>query len=166
MLKRRQFLMTSAFIGISPYIEAKVLNSFEKKFKYVENTIIAVQEHMFPQASKLSFAKETNVIQFVFETISHDSYDKDIRVFVIEGAQELISRKKNFSSLSYDEKESVLRAYEKTSYGSTWLSRIMTLSMEGLFSDPIYGANVNKQGWKALNAYGGNPRPTIKYINV
>ena len=103
----------------------------------------------------------------MLETISHPTYDKDIRVFVIEGAQELESREKGkFTTLSEKEKERALRDYEKTHYGSTWLSRLMILTMEGMFSDPIYGSNVKEAGWKALGAYGGVPRPTMRYIKL
>jgi hypothetical protein len=95
----------------------------------------------------------------------HKSFDKDIKVFVLEGAQELIAREKGrFPFLSKVEKEKALRAYEKTNYGSSWLSRIMTITMEGMFSDPIYGSNMKERGWKALNAYGGFPRPKTKYL--
>ena len=54
---------------------------------------------------------------------------------------------------------------KETSYGSNWLSRIMTLTMEGLFSDPIYASNINESGWKALHAYGGVPRAKKKVCN-
>ena len=165
MLKRRQFLIAGSLVGLSPYIEAKSIRKFDKRFSALKSTIAAVQAHMFPKGSKLPSAEEMNVVQFVFETITHPSYDKDIRLFVIEGAEEFIQREKTpFVSMSHENKERALRAYEKTGYGSSWLSRIMTLTMEGLFSDPIYGANKNEIGWKSIDAYGGQPRPTVKYV--
>lgn len=165
--KRRQFLMLSAMLGLSPYIHAKSMTKYEKAFKQVESTIAAVQEHMFPKGSKLPSAKAMNVTQFLFETITHKSFDKDIRAFVLEGAEELVSREEGrFTSMTTRDKEKALRAYEETSYGSSWLARIMTLTMEGMFSDPIYGSNVNEAGWKAINAYGGFPRPKKRYIEL
>ena len=167
MLKRRQFLIAGSLLGLSPYVEAKGIRKFDKRLSALKNTIASVQAHMFPRGSKLPSAEEMHVVEFVFETITHASYDKDIRLFVIEGAEELIKREKNsFISMSHEEKEQALRAYEKTNYGSSWLSRIMTLTMEGLFSDPIYGANKNEIGWKSIQAYGGQPRPTVKYLDI
>lgn len=120
---------------------------------------------MFPAGSKLPSAKEMHVTQFLFETVTHKSYDKDIRAFVLEGAEELILRENGrFVSMSHNEKEKALRAYEETHYGSSWLSRIMTLTMEGMFSDPIYGSNVNEAGWKAIGSYGGFPRAKTRYL--
>ena len=164
-MKRRNFLVLGSLLGFSPYIEAKETSSFERSFKKVEATIAAVQAHMFPKNTKLPSAVEMHTIRFLFETVSHKSYDKDIRAFVLEGAEELMTREKGkFVFMSEAEKEKALRAYEETSYGSNWLSRIMTLTMEGLFSDPIYGSNINEAGWKALHAYGGKPRATKRYV--
>lgn len=163
--KRRAFLLWGSLLGISPYLHAKGMARYEKAFKQVEPTIAAVQEHMFPEGSKLPSAKAVNATQFLFETVTHQSFDKDIRAFVLEGAKELITREKGrFISMSEEEKEEALRAYEKTRYGRAWLSRIMTLTMEGMFSDPIYGSNIKEAGWKAIDAYGGLPRPKTRYI--
>ena len=159
--------MLSSILGLSPYIHAKSMTTYDKAFKKIEPTIAAVQEHMFPNGSKLPSAKMMNVTQFLFETITHKSFDKDIRAFVLEGAEEFISREKGrFTSMTTRNKEKALRAYEETNYGSSWLSRIMTLTMEGMFSDPVYGSNVNEAGWKAINAYGGFPRPKTRYIEL
>ena len=165
--KRRQFLILSSMLGLSPYIHAKSMTTYDKAFKKIEPTIAAVQEHMFPNGSKLPSAKAMNVTQFLFETVTHKSFDKDIRAFVLEGAEEFVSREKGrFISMTHRDKEKALRAYEETNYGSSWLSRIMTLTMEGMFCDPVYGSNVNEAGWKAINAYGGVPRAKTRYIEL
>jgi len=166
-IKRRTFLIWGSILGLSPYLHAKSISQYEKAFQKVQPTIAAVQEHMFPAGSKLPPAKKMHVTQFLFETVAHQSFDKDIRAFVLEGAQELMSRENGrFVSMNHKEKEKALRAYEETHYGSSWLSRIMTLTMEGMFSDPLYGSNVNEAGWKAIGAYGGFPRPQARYIEI
>jgi hypothetical protein len=164
---RRNFLIFSSILGLRPYLKAQEINSFDKEFKKVEILIEAVQEHMFPKENKIPSSSSMHTIQFLFQTITHKSYDKDIRTFVLEGAKELLSReKKEFTTMTHREKERVLRAYEETSYGSSWLARIMTITMEAMFSDPIYGSNTKEKGWKALNAYGGLPRPKTRYIKL
>ena len=167
MIKRRQFLILGSLLGLSPYIQAKEMSAFEKAFKKLEPTISAVQEHMFPEGSKIPSAKSMKVTQFLFETMTHKSFDKDIKAFVLEGAKELETREKGrFVSMTDSDKEKALRAYEETNYGRNWLSRIMTLTMEGLFCDPIYGSNIKESGWKALSAYGGFPRPKTRYMEL
>ena len=167
MIKRREFLIFGSLLGLGSCVHAKERSSFDAEFKKVEATIATVQEHMFPRGSKLPSAKEMKAVQFLYETISHKSYDRDIRAFVIEGAQELIKREKgNFLSMSDKEREEALRAYEETGYGSAWLERIMTLTMEGLFSAPVYGSNIQEAGWRAVGSYGGYPRPKTRYLEL
>ena len=167
MIKRRKFLILGSLLGLSSYVQGKETSTFEKEFKAIEATLFAVQQHLFPEGSKLPSAASMNVTQFVFETITHKSYDRDIKAFVLEGAKELNKREKGrFVSMNAEEKEKALRAYEETNYGSNWLSRILTLTMEGIFSDPIYGSNIKEAGWKSLGAYGGFPRPKAKYMDV
>ncbi len=164
-MERRNFLVTGSLIGLSPYMYAQILPQDHHLFQTVEKTIAAVQEHMFPSGGKLPSAKEMHATRFLYETIMYPAYDRDIRAFVIEGAKELQHREKHrFADYSPKEKEEALRAYEKSSYGSNWLSRIMILTMEALFSDPVYGSNIHEAGWKALHSIGGEPRPKTRYI--
>ena len=166
-MRRRKFLILGSIMGAATYLQAKEISEFEKTFKKVEPTLLAVQEHLFPEGSKIPSARSMNVTQFLFETMMHKSFDKDIKAFVIEGAKELERREKGgFASMTEQEKEKALRAYENTEYGRNWLSRIMTLTLEGLFSDPIYGSNIKEAGWKSISSYGGFPRPKSKYIEL
>lgn len=166
-MKRRKFLILGSIVGFSPYLPAKEISTFEKAFKKLEPTLRAVQEHLFPEGGKLPSAKSMKVTQFLFETMMHKSFDKDIKAFVLEGAKELEKREKGrFVSMTQKDKEIALRTYEETNYGSSWLSRMMTLTMEGLFCDPIYGSNVKEAGWQALSSYGGFPRPKTRYIEL
>jgi len=164
-LTRRKFLIVGSLLGFSPYLKADKTTTFEKAFKKVEKTIEAVQEHMFPKSSSFPSAMAMNATSYLFDTITHKSFDRDIKAFVLEGAEELASREKGqFVSMSSVDKEKALRAYEETNYGNSWLSRIMTITMEGILSDPIYGSNVKENGWKVLDTYGGFPRPKTKYL--
>jgi len=166
-LKRRKFLKLGGLLGLSGYIHAEGSETFYKEYAAVAPIIEAVLGHMFPSGSKIPSAKETNLTQFVYETISHPSYDRDIRAFVVEGAKALDKRTNGtFVALKHHARERALRDYEQTGYGDNWLGRMMTLGMEGLFSDPLYGANKAASGWKALHAYGGQPGPTVRYLGV
>jgi gluconate 2-dehydrogenase gamma chain len=166
-MTRRGFLGVSTAIGLSVSMKAESVNPKQKEIEKVLPVITAVQAHMFPEGSKLPSAKEMKMNTFLVDTIFHPSYDKDIRAFVINGAEDLDKRTKGkFIQMDSLAKEEALRSYEETNYGSNWLSRIMTLSMEALFSDPIYGSNIKEAGWKAVDSYGGEPRPKQRYIEL
>ena len=166
LLKRRNFLILGSLVGFSASLYANNGKPIPKALNRVAPIIAAVQEIMFPKNTTLPSAKEMDAITFLLQTVSHPTYDKDIRAFVIEGAKELQQRETHFLSYTDEEKEKALRRYEQTGYGSNWLSRIMVLSMEAIFSDPIYGSNINERGWKAVRSFGGQPRPKTRYIEL
>ena len=164
-MKRREFMVLGSLVGISPYLKASPLASSHKAFAEVKETIASVQAHMFPENTPLPSAQQMRTIVFLEETLFHPTYDKDIRAFVIEGAKQLMVREKGkFTTYDSTQKEKALRSYEASRYGRNWLSRIMVLSMEAIFSDPIYGSNIEEKGWQAVHSFGGLPRPKTRYI--
>jgi len=166
-MERRDFLILGTLSAISPSLNAYTPTPQYKAFKAVENTICAVQEHMFPEGTALPSAKKMQAIKFLSETLFHPTYDRDIRSFVIEGASAL-QKQEAHSFITYTslEKEKALRHFEKTEQGYLWLSRIMILTIEALFSDPVYGSNIHEAGWRALQSFGGEPRPKSRYITL
>jgi len=165
-MKRRYFLSVCG-IGSASIL----LASNKKNIDILTNkqflTIQAAQQHMFPENNIIPSAKEFKATDFLKETISHHTFDRDIRKIVIEGTDKLQNREKNkFLIYDSDEIEKALRSYEESSYGSNWLNRIMILSFEALMSDPIYGGNYNKTGWRSLETEGGDPRPKKRYIEL
>jgi len=162
---RRNFLKWSAFLSLSSFLKAENFTKMEVRFKKVEQTILEVQQQMFPYGSKLPSAKEMKTTTFLFDTMMHSSFDRDIRSFIIRGAEKLEEREKGkFTTYSIAQKEKAMRSFESTRYGRNWLGRMMTMAMEAMFSDPIYGSNINEAGWKALNSFGGFPRPKTRYL--
>ncbi len=166
-MKRRGFLKYSIVLGITSTLDAQLYTVFEKEFAEVSALIETVLEHLFPAGGKLPSAKEAGLIRFVYETITHPSYDRDIRAFVVEGAKVFEKRTKGrLIWMSERERERALREYEATEYGDSWLGRMMTLGLEGLLGDPIYGANPKEAGWRALGTQGGQPRPSQRYLGT
>jgi hypothetical protein len=105
--------------------------------------------------------------KFLFETMKHSSFDRDIQAFVLEGARELDTREKGkFLSMTTTQKEKALRDFEAIRYGKSWLSRMMTLTIESMLSDPIYGSNIASAGWKALGHTASFPQPKEKYLGI
>ena len=165
MLRRRHFLLYSTLLSFSSCLHAKNTLALEKKNKSAAKIIDSVLAHLFPENSKLPSAKSIHLSSFLFKTVMHPSYDKDLRNFVIEGAEELDRIEQGrFTLFSNEQKEKSLRSYEESNYGASWLSRIITLGTEGCFSDPIYGSNTNQTAWKAIKSFGGFPRPKTKYL--
>jgi phosphoglycolate phosphatase-like HAD superfamily hydrolase len=167
-MNRRDFLRISAATGLASCLaEASPTDPHCHAFISVQDTIAAVQEHMFPEGGKLPSARSMQATRFLCETIMHPVYDKDIRQFVIEGANRLIARTEHhFTDYTHAQKEEALRLYEQCDEGRHWLSRIMILTMEALFSDPVYGSNIHEAGWQSIQCSGGKPQPENRYISL
>ena len=168
-VERRAFLAGVGVFGAAVCLpqRTKAAQEPSKAFAEAVPVIAAVQQHMFPKGGNLPDAETMRMSRFLIETVAHPTYDRDIRAFVIEGAKELMLREKG-KLLDYDHgaMEAALRRYEATDYGSNWLSRIMILSLEALLGDPVYGSNVGEAGWKAVQSFGGHPRPSTRYIKL
>jgi len=167
MKPRRSFLKLSTFLGLSSFLGANISKDEDKHLRLVLPTLVSVLMHMFPKESPLSLSSQEATERFLLGAIQEKSFDKDIREFIIKGAERMIAlNKKTFLHMNTQEKEEALRAYEESSYGRTWLSRILVMGLEANLSDPIYGGNLNEQGWKALDSFAGMPRPKRRYIDV
>ena len=94
MIERRFFLRLSSILGVSVYLPAKQTHHFEKDFKEILPTIVGVQMHMFPKESKLSIQSAMHMTKFMADTLTHKSFDKDIRKFILEGAEVFMRREK------------------------------------------------------------------------
>jgi len=75
---------------------------------------------------------------------------------------------KDFDRLSPKERDEVLKALDQGKAeladfdGRQFLEALLTITMEGFFSDPIYGGNRNKVSWKMI----GYPGLPATYANV
>ncbi len=78
--------------------------------------------------------------------------------WVDETAEEKYS--KSYVQLSQSEQEKLVADISNESWGSSWLSVILTFIFEALLSDPQYGSNPDRIGWVWLQHNPGYPRPT------
>jgi len=60
-----------------------------------------------------------------------------------------------------------MRQLQSGSVGGRWGGRFMrvmvVLTLEGLFSDPVYGGNQQEVGWKLIGFQPQEPRPRCPY---
>ncbi len=168
-MKRRRFLACAGIYAALPLMAKSGTPNTDtplyRRFIAVRDLVAAVQAHLLPEETLLPSARSVGAIDFLEEAIFHPSYDKDIRRFVVEGAETLDKRTDGkFLRFTAKQKETALRTYEEESYGADWLSRIMTLTLEGMLGAPVYGANPKGIAWRALQTRGGEPQPEARYL--
>ncbi len=160
-MKRRQFLASSAFVGLSVTLNSKENNKTEDGLSFV--VLDEVLQLLFPKTKNMPSAKEFNAIGFLKEVSSHNSFDKDDKELLFQGARDFNDTFPEFLSSNKDKKLSFIQSANGSSYGQEWLNKVIYYGIEAMLSDPIYGGNVNEIAWKSLGHETGKPQPKQKY---
>jgi len=129
-------------------------------------TLEAVQEILFPKGLKAPAASEFGATAYLANVSTHSSFlASDLR-FLKHGAQKLMNEHNDFLMLSSKEQEKSLKEFTQSDVGRNWVAFVLYFTIEGLFSDPIYGGNRNESGWKWLGHNAGQPRPQKPFAEL
>jgi len=133
----------------------------------------AVHLHMLPAAENGPDANSINATAYLKSVLDWPGVDDSDKKFILDGVGWLngLAEKqfnKTFDQLDKNTKEIVLRTVEKSQAGENWLSLIMLYLIEALLTDPVYGGNVDGQGWHWLEHQPGFPAPSAekRYFNL
>lgn len=155
-MRRRDFLACMAIISTIPNITL----AKENKDEWI--VIETVYDTLFPQTSTMPSAKTFGALEYLQKNIEHKTFDKDEKEFILQGARDFIRAFPNF--LHVKQKEPILEELKENSYGNSWLDMLIYYGIEAMMSDPIYGGNKNKSGWKSVKHEGGIPAPKRRFI--
>jgi gluconate 2-dehydrogenase gamma chain len=149
------------------YIQNNALNKEQYK------TIINIQNILFPEGGYGPSAKDFNAHLYLIWILQDPNILKDDKNYILDGirwvqesAQEEFQQ--NFLSLKPNEQQILIKNISNKNWGENWLSYIMTLIIEAMVSDPIYGFNKNAIGVKWLDHQYGIPHPNkqTKYPTI
>ncbi len=170
-INRRSFLLaTGVFAGSVTfgsliayyYKNTRTARPFNKSQDRILRT---VQEHLFPKSDDSPGANEINALHYLHFVLTDPDIDEDNKNLLINGVSWLEEEchanfNKSFINLSSAEKDEIFRIIENSNWGYRWLSLNLIYIFEALLSDPIYGGNTDKVGWRWLDHAPGLPRPT------
>ena len=127
--------------------------------------VASVQKILFPSDGNGPGAYDVMADKYLLWVLSDVRMDPEEKEYIIDGigwvdetAEENFS--KSYTQLSQSEKEELIADISNESWGSSWLSVMLTFIFEALLSDPQYGGNTEEIGWKWLHHNPGYPRPT------
>ncbi|VAX09465.1 hypothetical protein MNBD_GAMMA25-2088 [hydrothermal vent metagenome] len=131
------------------------------------DVIALIQTHLLPPEKNSPGATEINALSYFQSVITHPHHNSADKIFLLSGLKEVEARAKKkwqhrFFTLNHSQRETILRDYEKTRDGGSWLIMLMDYLMEALLSDPVYGGNPKGIGWQWLQHTPGFPRPPFK----
>lgn len=169
---RRKFLRGALLAGAMTQIG--FFTSCSTKLKEGNDLLTAEQATIlndvlnifFPNDGNGPDAEDINAFGHVMWVL-HDTLNRKIEdnAYILVGlnwadetAQEIYFSP--FVELSQEQKEALVGKFTELDWGKNWSSMIITLILEALVLDPIYGGNKNEAGWNWLNHTPGFPRPT------
>jgi len=169
-LSRKKFIsgiFMASFLASLPSVSL-VGNSFNKSDILSENQfsiVTSVQNILFPSDGNGPGAYDVMADRYLIWVLSDKRMDPEEKDYILNGigwvdetAEENFS--KTYNQLSQKEKEKLVADISNESWGSSWLSIILTFIFEALLSDPQYGDNPEEIGWDWLKHNPGHPRPT------
>ncbi len=171
-IDRRTFLIVAASFGggyalseLIPFVfqsidKSRILSPGR------EGVLKEVLRHLFPVMENAPGADDINALIYLQFVLADPNLDPRDQKFIVNGigwleeeCQTLFTR--SFTDLRTAEKEQALRKIEKDNWGERWISNLLKYTFEALLTDPIYGGNPNKIGWKWLSHIAGEPRPNM-----
>ena len=118
-------------------------------------------------------AREAQVVNYIDAQLALPHFELFRKMFIAGIRQinrlALRSGQKRFAACSAAQQDAVLRQIERgVPMGRRWNSHhffriLLTLTLEGLLGDPVYGGNRNQLGWQMINFAPRPPRPTRPY---
>ncbi len=174
-MNRRNFIKTIAAAGILTQIPLQVSCVFSET-KKIENEILKPSQkkivhyflsRFFPDIPGSPSIKDLNTYQHINNYLTDTNVDPDEQDYFINGIRwidetAIETYQKKFTDLDKTQKKKVFFKVLDTSWGTSWSSRLLTLTFESLLLDPLYHVNTKEKGWKWLHHIPGSPRPTHK----
>jgi len=165
MINRRDFIHYSGIVGAAVLVSFAAREYALRHGANTDSTVIfeAVIKHLFDDDDGY-VTSQLNVTGYFKAVLADTRIDEDERTFLLNGIrwlQESAEERfgKDFLALQNVQREAVLKDISMLRWGDRWLYKVMGYYFEVVFSDPIYGGNVNGNGWKWLDYHPGFPRP-------
>ena len=173
-MKRRSFLKTSGVGALAlgsplPFADSAALSGGQVLNPDQRQLISTVQDHLLPSEPDAPGAQDINATGYLDRTLSDPQFDPEVKSFILNGVGWLEEvaveqEKRPFFSIEPAGREDLLRQIAGSRAGESWLSTLVTFTLEALLADPLYGGNPDGIGWKWLGHDPGQPRPTSDKI--
>ncbi|MDV2489840.1 MULTISPECIES: gluconate 2-dehydrogenase subunit 3 family protein [Campylobacter] len=132
----------------------------------IYNILNSVSKHLFPIITQLNI----DVLSYLKIIISHSKVSIGAKNFIVNGVIWLndVSIKQyesDYLSLSDKKQNDLLEIVSKDEeWGESWIYDMLVFCSEAVFSDPIYGANTDGNGWKWISHETGLPQPKTPFL--
>lgn len=165
-MNRREFVQYSVLL-VGSTLFARQISVYSLHVRVLQEpyqTIAQVHDVLFTPSAGMPRPQAFNAIGFL-QGVMKDPRVHDTQKGIIKNGVTWLNMTskekfhKNFRALSLSQKETILQYISQKEWGNDWLWYIMNHAFEAMLSDPVYGCNTDKVGWKWLDYTPGYPRP-------
>ncbi len=127
-------------------------------------TLDATLNQLLPSSPTGPSAKEIQATAYLHQIMTAQPTEQDEKDFILKGVGWLNGYAKsekasNFSSLSFVDKEQLLRGISRSTAGQNWLNTLLNYIFQAMLAPPSYGGNPNGIGYQWLEHQAGFPLP-------
>ncbi len=121
----------------------------------------AILDHLIPADQHGPGAIDFLADKYIDWYLNDKLIDPSDRDYVANGFKKFEDQfdTKAFEDMNASKREAIIQEAYDTSWGKSWLSRIMTLSFEAMLTHPLYKGNPERIGWEWLEHTPGQPEP-------
>jgi gluconate 2-dehydrogenase gamma chain len=160
-MKRRNFIKFTTVSAILFSTTNMLSREISKNSLFILDEVLNI---IFPKTNNMPSAKEFGALEYLVRNISHKTFDDDDKILILDGTKDFLDAFPEFLTLNDEEKrELIFLIIKNSSYAKSWISKLSYYGIEAMFSDPIYGGNINQISWKSVNHNIGYPRPQKLY---
>ncbi len=167
---RRKFLKSAAGVGtiaalpsfsISAKQQAK-LATLVKTDPWL--TLDSTLNQLLPSSPTGPSAKDIQATAYLHQIMTVQPTEQDEKDFILKGVGWLngyanSEKSANFASLTFAEKEQLLRGISRSTAGQNWLNTLLGYIFQAMLAPPSYGGNPNGIGYQWLEHQAGFPLP-------
>lgn len=168
-MNRRDFFRSAGVLTLlSVELNGGYIIDFNKNDSFYLNLELLFSDLL---ADDMPSVKELNTIAYIATVLNSTKVKQNEKDFYKNGIKWLNEDSKElynklYSNLDSTQRQNVLKHINAFSWGDSFLYNSFIYYFESMFSDPIYGVNIDESGWKYLNYIPGYPRPSKVGENV
>ena len=165
---RRVFLSRMVQAGIIlnlPLLDACVPKSDIPLISVTNEQILKdVLYFLWPEVGGGPSVSELKIYEYFLWFFSDLKVDPEEKEYLFKGMDWIDESSKedfnvNYEKLKKDQKDMLLNKISVTDWGESWLSKVINIIIEAIFSNPIYGSNPYGIGYKWFEHNPGFPQP-------
>jgi len=167
---RRAFLKSAAGAGAIAALPALSLSAKQQiaLTELVKTdpwlTLDATLNQLLPSSPTGPSAADIQATAYLHQIMTVQPTEQDEKDFIIKGVGWLngyanSEKSANFASLTFADKEQLLRGISRSTAGQNWLNTLLNYVFQAMLAPPSYGGNPNGIGYQWLEHQSGFPLP-------